>query len=76
MCLINLRCVFSDFEPRMYCFLISNSKGRNHKKLEEVEIVNGFLGISDSTIESLETLKEVKGNLFINSYSVYSNIKS
>jgi hypothetical protein len=51
-------------------------RGENIKKLEEVEKVNGFLGVSDSTIESLGTLKEVKGNLFISSYSVYSNIKS
>ncbi|EDP98009.1 hypothetical protein U8527_18615 [Kordia algicida OT-1] len=51
-------------------------RGENIKKLEKVEKVNGFLGISDSTIESFGTLKEVKGNLFISTNIVFSNIKS
>jgi hypothetical protein len=51
-------------------------RGENIKELNEVEKVNGFLGISDSTIESFGKLKEVKGNLFISTNNVYSNIKS
>jgi len=51
-------------------------RGENIKKLEKVEKINGFLGVSDSTIESFGTLKEVKGNLFISTNTVFSNIKS
>lgn len=51
-------------------------RGENIKKLEKVEKINGFLGISDSTIASFGTLKEVKGNLFISTNTVFSNIKS
>ncbi len=51
-------------------------RGENIKELNEVEKINGFLGVSDSTIESFGTLKEVKGNLFISTNTVYSNIKS
>jgi len=51
-------------------------RGENIKKLEKVEKVNGFLGVSDSTIESFGRLKEVKGNLFISTNTVFSNIKS
>ena len=51
-------------------------RGGSIKKLEKVEKVNGFLGVSDSTLESFGTLKEVKGNLFISTNSVYSKIKS
>jgi hypothetical protein len=51
-------------------------RGENIKKLEIVEKVNGFLGVSDSAIESFGTLKEVKGNLFISTNTVFSNIKS
>ena len=51
-------------------------RGEYIKILDEVEIVNGFIGISDSNIESLGDLKAVKGNFFINSNSVYSKIKS
>lgn len=51
-------------------------RGENIQNLDEVEIVNGFLGISDSNIESLGGLRAVKGNFFISSNSVCSNIKS
>lgn len=51
-------------------------RGENIKILEKVEKINGFLGLSDSTIESFGTLKEVKGNLFISANTVFSNIKS
>lgn len=51
-------------------------RGENIKKLEKVEKINGFLGVSDSTIESFGTLREVKGNLFISTNTVFSNIKS
>src|SRR5690606_36297107 len=40
-------------------------RGENIPNLDEVEIVNGFLGISDSNIESLGDLKAVNGNFFI-----------
>lgn len=51
-------------------------RGEKIKRLEKIEKVNGFLGVSDSTIESFGTLKEVKGNLFISINTVFSNIKS
>jgi len=45
-------------------------------KSDTLAPVEGFLGLSDLTIESSETLKEVNSNFFINSYSVHLNIKS
>ncbi|MGB1284361.1 MAG: hypothetical protein ACPG44_07840 [Polaribacter sp.] len=51
-------------------------RGENIKALEGVERVNGFLGFSDSSIQNLGSLKEVKSNFFISSNTVYSNIKS
>ncbi|MBE7691240.1 hypothetical protein [Tenacibaculum piscium] len=51
-------------------------RGENIKKLEKIEKINGFFGVSDSAIESFGTLREVKGNLFISTNTVFSNIKS
>ncbi|MDP2692911.1 MAG: hypothetical protein Q8O88_04700 [bacterium] len=51
-------------------------RGENIKSLDGVEKVNGFLGFSDAGIESLGTLKEVKNNFFISSFTTYSNLKS
>ncbi|QNK78081.1 hypothetical protein H7F37_03075 [Winogradskyella sp. PAMC22761] len=51
-------------------------RGENIIKLVDVEIVNGLLRISDSSIRSLGILKIVNGNFVISSNSVYSNIKS
>jgi len=48
----------------------------NIKSLGEVEKANGLFGLCDSIIESLGSLKEVVGNFFISSHTVYSNIKS
>ncbi|WP_026451436.1 hypothetical protein [Aequorivita capsosiphonis] len=51
-------------------------RGETIKSLDDVEKVNGFLGFSDAGIESLGTLKEVKNNFFISSFTTYSNLKS
>lgn len=49
-------------------------RGENIKRLDKVEIINGSLGICDSSLQSLGTLKKVTGNLFISTHTVYSNI--
>lgn len=51
-------------------------RGENIESLEGVEKVNGFLGLSDSSIQSLGSLNEVSSSFFISSNTVYSNIKS
>lgn len=51
-------------------------RGENIKTLEGVHKIDGLLGLSDSSIQSLGSLKEVKGNFFISTNTVYSNIKS
>lgn len=40
-------------------------RGETITSLEGVERVNGFLGFSDTSIESLGTLKEVRNNFFL-----------
>ena len=51
-------------------------RGEHLKKLEGAEKINGFLGISDSTIESLGELKEITGNFWTSFHSVYSPLNS
>lgn len=51
-------------------------RGETITSLDGVERVNGFLGFSDTAIESLGTLKKVKNNFFISSFSTYSNLKT
>ena len=47
-------------------------RGEHIKALEGVEKIEGFLGISDSNIESLGLLEEITGNFWISSHTVYS----
>lgn len=53
-----------------------NIRGEYITTLDGVEKVSGFLGIIDSSIKSLGSLKEVTGDFYISSTTVYSNIKS
>ena len=39
-------------------------RGEHLKTLENVEAINGFLGISDSTLESLGNLTEITGDFW------------
>ena len=51
-------------------------RGEHLKKLSEVEKINGFLGISDSYIESLGNLKEITGDFWTSFHTVSSPLKS
>lgn len=51
-------------------------RGEKISTLKNVKTINGYLGISDSSIKSLGELKEVKGDFFISIKHVYSNINS
>ena len=51
-------------------------RGELIKTLGEVEKINGFLGISDSSIESLGNLKRIKKDFWIGSYTVRSQLTS
>lgn len=51
-------------------------RGEHIKQLTDVEKINGFLGISDSIIESLGCLKEITGDFWISFYIIRSPLKS
>lgn len=51
-------------------------RGEYIKTLGVVTKINGSLGFSESTIEKLGNLKEVTGNFWISSRTVYSNLTS
>lgn len=51
-------------------------RGEYIKNLGEITKINGSLGFSESTIEKLGNLKEVTGNFWISSRTVYSNLTS
>lgn len=51
-------------------------RGEYIKSLGEVSKVNGSLGFNESTIEDLGNLKEVTGDFWISSRTVYSNLTS
>lgn len=51
-------------------------RGENIKSLGNVEKVTGFLGFSDSNIQTLGNLKMVKKDFWISSYSVLSKLTS
>ena len=51
-------------------------RGEHLKKLEEVETIDGFLGISDSDIESLGDLIEITGDFWTSFHTVFSPLKS
>ncbi|MDP1744342.1 MAG: hypothetical protein Q8L90_02120 [Bacteroidota bacterium] len=51
-------------------------RGEHLKKLEKVETIDGFLGISDSDIESLGDLTEITGDFWTSFHTVFSPLKS
>ncbi len=51
-------------------------RGEHLKDLNGVEKVNGFLGISDSSLESLGDLKEIAGDFWMSSHTVFSRLTS
>lgn len=51
-------------------------RGEHLKKLEKIEMIDGFLGISDSNIESLGDLIEITGDFWTSFHTVFSPLKS
>lgn len=51
-------------------------RGEHLTVLNGVERINGFLGISDSSLQSLGNLKEITGDLWISSRTVFSRLTS
>lgn len=51
-------------------------RGEHLKALNGVEKVKGFLGISDSSLESLGDLKEITGDFWMSSHTVFSRLTS
>lgn len=51
-------------------------RGEHLRKLEKVKTIDGFLGISDSDIESLGDLTEITGDFWTSFYTVFSPLKS
>jgi hypothetical protein len=51
-------------------------RGEHLKVLNNVEKIKGFLGISDSNLESLGDLKEITGDFWISSHTVFSRLTS
>lgn len=51
-------------------------RGEHLKVLNGVEKVKGFLGISDSSLESLGDLKEITGDFWMSTHTVFSRLTS
>jgi len=51
-------------------------RGEHLKVLSGVEKINGFLGISDSSLESLGDLKEITGDFWMSFHTVFSRLTS
>jgi hypothetical protein len=51
-------------------------RGEHLKKLEKIETIDGFLGISDSAIESLGDLTEITGDFWTSFHTVFSPLNS
>jgi len=51
-------------------------RGEHLKVINGVEKIKGFLGISDSTLESLGDLKEITGDFWMSSHTVFSRLNS
>jgi hypothetical protein len=51
-------------------------RGEHLNKLEEIIKIDGFLGISDSDIESLGELTEITGDFWTSFHNVYSPLRS
>lgn len=69
----------SDLESHINSNLIEENiiiHGEHLKELNGVKIINGFLGISNSSIENLGELVEIKGDFWISFKSINSKLKS
>lgn len=51
-------------------------RGEHLKFINGVKKIKGFLGISDSALESLGDLKEITGDFWISSHTVFSRLNS
>jgi hypothetical protein len=51
-------------------------RGEHLKSLGSITKINGFLGISDSSLESLGNLREIIGDFWTSFHTVYSPLKS
>ena len=51
-------------------------RGEHLKVLKGVEKVKGFLGLSDSSLESLGDLKEITGDFWMSSHTIFSRLTS
>jgi len=51
-------------------------RGEQLKTLSGVEKIKGFLGISDSSLESLGDLKEITGDFWMSSHTIFSRLTS
>jgi len=69
----------SDLERHINSNLIEENiiiHGEHLKELNGVKTINGFLGISNSSIENLGELVEIKGDFWISFKSINSKLKS
>ena len=51
-------------------------RGEHLKVINGIEKIKGFLGISDSALESLGDLKEITGDFWMSSHTVFSRLTS
>jgi hypothetical protein len=49
-------------------------RGEHLQQLSDVQKINGFLGISDSSLESLGELREITGDFWMSSHAVFSRL--
>jgi len=71
--------ISSDLESYIASTLVEENiiiRGEHLKKLNGIKTINGFLGISDSAIENLGELVEIKGDLWTSFNSINSPLKS
>lgn len=71
--------ISSDLESYITSNIIEENiiiRGEHLKKLNGIKTINGFFGISDSTIENLGELVEIKGNFWTSFKSINSPLKS
>lgn len=51
-------------------------RGEGIQNLKGIHTIAGTLGINDTSLESIEDLKLIKGDLYFSSYSVYPSLKT
>jgi hypothetical protein len=71
--------ISSDLESYITSNLIEENiviRGEHLKKLNGIKTIKGFLGISDSSIENLGDLVEIKGDFWTSFNSINSSLKS